>query len=181
MFSVTCFLSLSLLFVFSFETLHPFSTFSRLRRRGVDGPEMWRPNPDRWGGRAPGKAEGLRKYLWDDIFCERITVVYTVHMMIICWQVVEAWSKLSTVFFLFPKGLHQAGISKISRLWLKLLPCRCMRSLASVQMQKIVWFGYPSRHVRHRILMAFQPRNVLKALSLEEKKDLRRLGKEISH
>ena len=28
--------------------------------------------------------------------------------------------------------------------------------------------------------MAIQPRNVLKALSLEEKKDLRRLGKEIN-
>ena len=54
-----------------------------------------------------------------------------------------------------------------------------MRSLASVQ-QKNVSFGYPSRRVRHRIPMAIQPRNVLKALSLEEKKDLRRLGKEIN-
>lgn len=181
MFSVTCFVKVIFAFCLFFRTLHPFPPFHG------------------WGGEALMAQKCGGRILTDEEaghrakrkVCENIyEIIYFVNVLQLYiqytwWLFVDKLLKLEAnfqlYFFCSQRACTKPGYPRYQDCDSNCCPAGAWDPWHQFRCKKNVWFGYPSRHVRHRILMAFQPRNVLKALSLEEKKDLRRLGKEISH
>ncbi len=128
--SASGFISLSLIFVFM---LHPFPTFLH----AAEAARRWWPRnveAESWPMRRQAKASGRCVNIWDE--WTDVTQLYKHDNLL----------KLETNFQLYvfrvPKGLHQVGISKISKPRLKMLPCKVHEILGLSSAKKcVIWIS----------------------------------------